>query len=499
MEARTWRFSTCVLLSWIAVCSCTFAAERFETANFIVVAENADVARQVGLAAEHQRKTLAIYWLKKAMPNWSKPCRVSVNVGSMGAGGQTTFQFINGEVVNWRMSVQGSLERILDSVLPHEVNHTIFASHFRRPLPRWADEGAATLFEHNSEQRKQLHLLHQVIQRQEDYFALQELLSMKEYPQDATRMLTLYAQGFTLADFLVQQKGQYTWLKFLEDGEASGWEDAIRKHYDHEGIRNLERNWRGWVLAGMPKLKLPDPSTPAALLVTSDSTPASVAPAATPKRKTTATAVSSASIIRSQSPDGAAPADHTSTTDDTPAQSQTASATPPSPRATSAAARENSASALASTSTAVTAPPVFRHQSLQAPRPNRRSPATSGQNSGKRPAETPSVPPADTTRSQTSPENDTWFEDTRPATMSPSNSLRNPRGDARRPRNSPPSAAADQFVPTGLSTINAPQAIPGTTVTPPTSTIPPENLPGQRKGGTNPPQWAGFPGQVKLF
>ena len=34
--------------------------------------------------------------------------------------------------------------RILDSVLPHEITHTIFATHFGQPLPRWADEGACT-------------------------------------------------------------------------------------------------------------------------------------------------------------------------------------------------------------------------------------------------------------------------------------------------------------------------------------------------------------------
>ncbi|MEN9557451.1 MAG: hypothetical protein RLZZ232_3737 [Planctomycetota bacterium] len=496
MEAQTWRFSTCVVLSWIAACSCTFAAERFETANFIVVAENADVARQVGLAAEHQRKTLAIYWLKKAMPNWSKPCRVSVNVGSMGAGGQTTFQFINGEVVNWRMSVQGSLERILDSVLPHEVNHTIFASHFRRPLPRWADEGAATLFEHNSEQRKQLHLLHQVIQRKEDYFALQELLSMKEYPQDATRMLTLYAQGFTLADFLVQQRGQYTWLQFLEDGEDVGWEDAIRKHYDHEGVRNLERNWRGWILAGMPKLKLPESSTPETLLVAAEATRDSTVPTATNKRKSPA-APAGNSVIRSQSPDGA---DQTATAiTAAPNQAQTKSSPSPIPRSESVAMTEKTAAASSAKTGAVAAPPVFRHQSLQAPRPNHKSPNTSGQPSGTQPPATLTVPPADTTKSKSNPADDTWFEDTRPATMSPSNSRKNPRADARRPRNSPSSAAADQFVPTGLSTINAAQTTLRTAEPTPLPANLPANLPGERKGGTRPPQWAGFPGQVKLF
>ena len=177
----------------------------------------------------------------------------------MGAGGETKFQFMNGEVLNWNMYVQGSLERILDSVLPHEVNHTIFACHFRRPLPRWADEGAATLFEHRSEQIKQLGLLKQVLNNDREYISLQRLLTMKEYPKGYRPMLILYAQGYALADFLVQQGGRAKYLKLMADGERIGWAEAIRANYYHGGVDELEKNWRSWVLAGMPTMKEPHP------------------------------------------------------------------------------------------------------------------------------------------------------------------------------------------------------------------------------------------------
>ena len=92
------------------------------------------------------------------MPNWAQPCPITAQVGRhLGAGGATSFVFEHGEVFGWRMTIQGSLERILDSVLPHEVTHTIFATHFRQPLPRWADEGACTTVEHASEKAKQQH------------------------------------------------------------------------------------------------------------------------------------------------------------------------------------------------------------------------------------------------------------------------------------------------------------------------------------------------------
>jgi len=248
-------FAVFLLFSAAAV-----SAEKYETANFVVTAASAETARAVGEAAEVCRSRLAEHWLGRRMPKWSRPCRVSVNVGSMGAGGSTTFQFVNGEVLNWRMNLQGSLERILDSVLPHEVNHTVFASYFRRPLPRWADEGAATLFEHSSEQQKQLHLLQSVIGKPRESYSLSELLAMKEYPEDSRRMLIMYAQGYALADFLVQQGGRASYLKFLGDAETDGWEAAISDNFDHAGVASLEKNWLAWIRAGMPRLNHGEPS-----------------------------------------------------------------------------------------------------------------------------------------------------------------------------------------------------------------------------------------------
>jgi hypothetical protein len=162
MDAMRSRFSgRCALILIVALAHGALGAQHqacaatFRTANFVVNAPSDDIARRVANCAEYWRRELAIQWLGQTMDNWYRPCPISVKVGQMGASGQTTFTFENGEVHSWKMHVQGSLERVLDSVVPHEVNHTIFASYFRRPLPRWADEGAATLFEHESEQAVQ--------------------------------------------------------------------------------------------------------------------------------------------------------------------------------------------------------------------------------------------------------------------------------------------------------------------------------------------------------
>jgi hypothetical protein len=277
-------------------------AETYQTVNFSVKAASAATAEEVGKAAEGYRRQLAIFWLGKPLPNWSAPCKIVVKEGQIGAGGRTTFQFARGEVLNWSMEVQGTKERILDSVLPHEVNHTIFACHFRRPLPRWADEGAATLFEHRSEQLKQLGLLNQVIRGRSSMITLRELLSMKKYPDDYHRMLTLYAQGYALADFLVQQKGRHAYLKFIADGEKIGWDEAIKTNFDHDGIESLEKNWKGWILAGMPKLTLPREQMLAATAsAESEAAARPELPVASPNRS--APKPRRSAVVRSQSPE----------------------------------------------------------------------------------------------------------------------------------------------------------------------------------------------------
>lgn len=270
------------------------------TANFVVTAPTAEMAEKVARCAEVWREDLALMWLGETLPNWYKPCPISVKCGQIGAGGSTTFTFDDGEVFGWNMKVQGTLERILDSVIPHEVNHTIFASHFRRPVPRWADEGAATLFEHRSEQARQLATLNRVV-RTSRRIPLQQLLTMTEYPDDMQDVFTLYAEGFSLARYLVERKGamgRRTYLAFLEDAHRTSWSQAIHKHYGYESVDALEEQWTDWILAGSPEQSLPDGTMLAQNESTADDTTG---------RTTAVAKEAQGAVIRGQSPDAYAP------------------------------------------------------------------------------------------------------------------------------------------------------------------------------------------------
>lgn len=222
----------------------------YRTQNFIVNAPSQDVAVQVGKLAEQYRHELAVEWLGKPIGAWREPCPITVQVGpQLGAGGATSFVFDRGRVFGWQMTIQGPLDRLLDSVLPHEVTHTIFASHFRQPLPRWADEGACSTVEHRSERVKQQKMLVRFLQTRRG-IAFDDMFRMKEYPRD---ILPLYAQGHSLATFLIAQGGKQKFVQFVGEGlQTSHWRRALSNHYRFPNLGTLQNTWLEWVKKGSP-------------------------------------------------------------------------------------------------------------------------------------------------------------------------------------------------------------------------------------------------------
>jgi hypothetical protein len=239
--------------------------------NFIVSASTPDFAREVCQAAERYRKQLAIEWLGHELPPWESPCPIQVQVGpQLGAGGATSFVFRGGRPSDWTMTIQGSRERLLDSVLPHEVTHTIFASHFGRPLPRWADEGACTTVEHASERGKQQKLLIQFLKTNRG-IAFNHMFAMKEYPPD---ILPLYAQGFSLARFLIAQGGKRKFVDYVGDGmRTNNWPHATKKHYGYADLSELQVTWLDWVRHGSSLESIRSPLAGPATMVADASRP----------------------------------------------------------------------------------------------------------------------------------------------------------------------------------------------------------------------------------
>src|SRR5207248_5452584 len=137
---------------------------------------------------------------------------VKVTLG--GAGGATSFIFDQGRVLGQRMEIEGGLDRLLASVLPHEVTHTVFAFHFRTPVPRWADEGGSVLSEDELEKSRHDQLVRQIL-NQGRAIPLRRLFALTEYPRE---VMALYAEGYSVSSFLVAASNRPVFLRFVAHG-----------------------------------------------------------------------------------------------------------------------------------------------------------------------------------------------------------------------------------------------------------------------------------------
>lgn len=228
--------------------------------NFIVYAADAVLAQKVSREAERYRKTLAVEWLGKELPNWGQKCPITVELG-MHAGGETSFAFVPGtsgrdRPIDWQMKIYGPHDRVLDAVLPHEITHTIFATHFGQPLPRWADEGACTTVEHESERKKNHAMLMDFLHAQPSRgLPFNRMFTMRQYPHD---ILPLYAQGYSVAKFLILQKGKQYFLDYIGKGlhnekrghALTGWNSATSEFYEYDDLSDLQLAWLDWVRKG---------------------------------------------------------------------------------------------------------------------------------------------------------------------------------------------------------------------------------------------------------
>src|SRR5437764_6725152 len=118
------------------------------------------------------------------MAPWPEPCPLRVTVTNNGSGGATSFAFDRGRVLGQNMHIEGTLDRLLASVLPHEVTHTVFAHYFRTPVPRWADEGGSVLSEDDVERYRHDQLARQILRSPGRAIPLRRLFQMTKYPPD---------------------------------------------------------------------------------------------------------------------------------------------------------------------------------------------------------------------------------------------------------------------------------------------------------------------------
>ena len=214
--------------------------------NFTVSSPSSAMARKAAITAEQCRHDQAVFWFGKPLPNWPVRARVQVTHGDN--GGMSRFTFPGPTDLNGDWS--GDTKRLYDSVIPHEVNHFVFATYYNRWLPRWISEGAANVVEHQSEKDRWNILAIQRV-RNRRAMSFNTLLKKSDYRGD---FWGLYAQGSTAVNLMVLEAGPRTFTEFITSCyETGNYNAALVQHYpQHPSVSSLEHHWAEWLLAGAP-------------------------------------------------------------------------------------------------------------------------------------------------------------------------------------------------------------------------------------------------------
>jgi hypothetical protein len=126
------------------------------------------------------------------------------------------------------------------------VTHVVFAYRFRAPVPRWADEGGAVLSEDVAERMQSERMLEKILETSGRPIPLRRLFSLRGYPRD---VLALYAEGHSVARFLVDARDRKTFLTFVHAGMEGDWDNACERHYGYKNVEEMEKAWQEWLRA----------------------------------------------------------------------------------------------------------------------------------------------------------------------------------------------------------------------------------------------------------
>jgi hypothetical protein len=234
----------------------SYQATKAESEHFVVYSvAGAPAASEIADQCESHCTLLRAKWLGSNTPaNWSVRCDVVLHgtqqsylaaVGRSGAGtlGSSIVQFDEDRIALRRIDLLAHDRRTALSALPHEMTHVVLADRFgHNALPRWADEGIATLAD--SAEKQQLHLVD--LQRglaSGRTPRLTDLLFATEYPPSNQRAI-YYGSSLALVRYLSTLDRAERVLDFVEKSMQSGHRAALKEVYGLESLAQLERGWR---------------------------------------------------------------------------------------------------------------------------------------------------------------------------------------------------------------------------------------------------------------
>jgi RNA polymerase sigma factor (sigma-70 family) len=183
-----------------------------------------------------------------------------------GSSDGSALKFLDGRLVQAWVSLAGPLDEVLENDLPREMTHVVLASHFGKPFPRWAADGAALTAESSHKQAEYDRACREMLE-QGSAVRLSVLFKMTDAPKGQAHS---YAQGHSVTRYLLGRRGMLTapalrdishlaelfrnpahphaaFLAFAQLGAEGDWDKAVKAVYGFDDVAALEKAWIGWM------------------------------------------------------------------------------------------------------------------------------------------------------------------------------------------------------------------------------------------------------------
>ena len=227
-----------------------------ETNNFRVCCEeSSEIATELSKNAESLRAKLRAQWLADTGKSaWTPKCQVvlhssrqsytaAVGRGSERTVGSSLVKVEHGEITRRRLDLIGGQTDYRSAALPHELTHVVLRDRFLvNPIPRWADEGAATIADTSDKQERHRKDLQKALADGTTVSAA-ALVASDEFPR-IDRWGTFYGESVSLTKFLVNRESPVRFVNFVEAAASNGYDKALKDTYGIKNLAELDHQWR---------------------------------------------------------------------------------------------------------------------------------------------------------------------------------------------------------------------------------------------------------------
>jgi hypothetical protein len=226
---------------WIAPFAPSFGAGLARSSNFVVGAEQQELADAVLAQAEAFRQQIAQEWLGDDLPPDGQRVVIHVFVSDEEDHALTRIDPGDARGRHHMMWIV-TAPHLINSALAHEMTHVVFGCQYQNRVPIWANEGAASLLDDPRRQATRQRIIGEFARTGQ----WPDLNDVFDRASLAVSDAAGYATAASVTEFLLARAGKPTFLRFALEGQALGWDAALWKYYQIRNVGGLQSQWQDW-------------------------------------------------------------------------------------------------------------------------------------------------------------------------------------------------------------------------------------------------------------